>query len=162
MYYDFAYYVEDFLSSGALVANLIANAFGSLWGVALYVLTAMGLYTIAKRRAINKAWLAWVPVVNCWLVGCISDQYRYVVKGQVKSKRKSLLILTVIQIVLSTVFAVALMVTIFSGVNAAMYAADYGRVMNSIMVPPGCDSGLASAYGRCWHCQGGCLLHGHV
>lgn len=135
MYYDFAYYVEDFLSSGALVANLIANAFGSLWGVALYVLTAMGLYTIAKRRAINKAWLAWVPVVNCWLVGCISDQYRYVVKGQVKSKRKSLLILTIIQMALILAFIGAMTVTIVSGANTAMAVTGYSRVLESILVP---------------------------
>ena len=135
MYYDFAYYVEDFLSSGALVANLIANAFGSLWGVALYVLTAMGLYTIAKRRAINKAWLAWVPVVNCWLVGCISDQYRYVVKGQMKSKRKSLLILTIVQLVLGIALLAAGIVTGISAANSAIFGASWGRVMDTILVP---------------------------
>ena len=135
MYNDFIYILEEYLDSSIFLLNLIANSFSSLLSIGMYVLTSLGLYTMAKRRSIRKPWLAWIPVVNCWLIGCISDQYRYVVKGQVKSKRKSLLILTVIQIVLSTVFAVALMVTIFSGVNAAMYAADYGRVMNSIMVP---------------------------
>ena len=61
-----------------------------------YVLRAVSIYTIANRRGIKNPWLAWVPVVNCWTLGCISDQYRYVAKGQVKNKRKSLLILYII------------------------------------------------------------------
>lgn len=135
MYYDFAYYMEDFLDSGVVIMNLITNSIGSLWGIAMYVLTALGLYTIAKRRAINKAWLAWIPVINCWLVGCISDQYRYVVKGQVKAKRKSLLTLSILQIVLILAFIVALTVTIVCGTSAAMAVTGYSRVLERIMVP---------------------------
>lgn len=56
-----------------------------------YVLTALGMYTMAKRRGINKPWLAWVPFGNLWLLGCISDQYRHVAKGQVTRRRRSLL-----------------------------------------------------------------------
>lgn len=60
-------------------------------GVLVYVLQALALYTIAKRRGINKPWLAWIPLVNVWILGSISDQYQYVVKRQVKNKRKALL-----------------------------------------------------------------------
>ena len=59
--------------------------------VAVYVLQALSLYTIAKRRGIQKPWLAWIPVGDMWIKGCISDQYQYVVKGKVKNKRKWLL-----------------------------------------------------------------------
>ena len=65
-----------------------------------YVLRAVSIYTIANRRGIKNPWLAWVPVVNCWTLGCISDQYRYVAKGQVKNKRKSLLILYIVLLAL--------------------------------------------------------------
>ena len=65
----------------------------SLLGIASYVLTSLALYTLATRRGIDKAWLSWVPVLNVWIIGSLSDQYRYVVKGQIKTKRKSLLIL---------------------------------------------------------------------
>lgn len=68
-----------------------------------YVLMALGLYTIAKRRGINKPWLAWVPVGNFWLLGCISDQYRHVARGQVKNKRKSMLILMIVMLVLMVI-----------------------------------------------------------
>ena len=61
-------------------------------GIALYVLNSIGLYTIAKRRGIHHAWLAWVPVANYWVLGCVSDQYQYVVKGKVKNKRLLLLL----------------------------------------------------------------------
>ena len=135
MYYDFAYFLEEYLDSGVFLLNLVTNSISSLWGIAMYVLTSLGLYTIAKRRAISKAWLAWIPVVNCWLIGCISDQYRYVVKGQVKSKRKSLLTLTIVQMALVLAFMAALTVTIVCGVNVSMAVTGYSRVLESIMVP---------------------------
>ena len=135
MYYDFAYFLEEYLDSGVFLLNLVTNSISSLWGIAMYVLTSLGLYTIAKRRAISKAWLAWIPVVNCWLIGCISDQYRYVVKGQVKSKRKSLLTLTIVQMALVLAFVAALTVTIVCGVNVSMAVTGYSRVLESIMVP---------------------------
>lgn len=65
-------------------------------GVAAYVLKAFGMYTIAKRRGISKPWLAWIPVAEMWTLGCISDQYQYVLNGKVKNKRKSLLVLNIL------------------------------------------------------------------
>lgn len=38
-----------------------------------YVLRAIGLYTMAKNRGVENAWLAWVPVGNNWLLGQIAD-----------------------------------------------------------------------------------------
>lgn len=68
-----------------LVALVIAAVF--------YVLQAVGLYSIAKRRGLSNAWLAWIPIGNYWILGSISDQYQYVVKGKIRNKRKILLIL---------------------------------------------------------------------
>ena len=135
MLYDFTYFLEEYLDSGVFLLGLISRSFSSMLGIGMYVLSALGLYTIAKRRAINKAWLAWIPVVNCWLIGCISDQYRYVVKGQVKSKRKSLLVLTIVQMGLTLAFIAAMTVTVISGVNSAMFTMGYPRIMDSILVP---------------------------
>ena len=135
MSYDFTYFLQDYLDSGVFLMNLITNSVSSLWGIAMYVLTSLGLYTIAKRRAIRNAWLAWIPVVNCWIIGCISDQYRYVVKGQMKSRRKSLLTLSVIQLALGLAFVVALIVTVICGINTSMSYMGYSRIMESIMVP---------------------------
>lgn len=60
-------------------------------GIVMYVFQSVGLYTIAKRRGIKNAWLAWIPVGYYWIAGSIADQYQYVVKGKVKNKRKILL-----------------------------------------------------------------------
>ena len=135
MFYEFAYYLQDYLESGALVLNLITNSISSLWGIAMYVLTALGLYTLAKRRSIHNAWLAWIPGINCWLIGCISDQYRYVTKGQIKSKRKALLTLTIIQMALILAFVASLVVTVFCGMESASYYTGYSAVMREVMAP---------------------------
>lgn len=71
--------------------------------VALYVLTALGLYTMAKSRGISNPWLAWIPVAGLWIVGSLSDQYRYVTRGEVKYKRFILVALGVVAIVLGSV-----------------------------------------------------------
>ncbi len=91
-----------------------------LLAVAGYVLTALALYTIAQRRGIHKPWLAWIPVVNCWLLGSISDQYQYVVNGVNKSKRKILLGLNIANLVLGTgicVMAVVMVVKAIFGIS---------------------------------------------
>ena len=67
----------------ALIVGLIAL----IIGIVSYVLTASGMYAIAKRRGINNAWMAWIPGVNSWILGSISDQYQYVVKGKVRYNR---------------------------------------------------------------------------
>lgn len=75
--------------------------------VAVYVLQSIGLYSIAKRRGIHKPWLAWLPIGNMWILGSISDQYRYVVKGQVRNRRKVLMGLTIALLGLSVVMVAA-------------------------------------------------------
>ena len=98
--YEIERFLEEYMEYGMGV-GLLSNAFSSLLGIAVYVLTSLALYTIANRRGIKNAWLSWVPVINCWIIGSLSDQYRYVVKGEVKNKRKTLLILNIITWVIS-------------------------------------------------------------
>lgn len=56
-----------------------------------YIFRSLGMYTIANRRGIRNSWLAWLPVGDVWMLGNISDQYQYVVKGKIKNRRKTLL-----------------------------------------------------------------------
>lgn len=113
-----AYYLEELLDSMSSVGG-----FSSTLSLAAYVFTALAIYTIAQRRGIKKAWLAWVPVVNVWILGSISDQYRYVVKEQVKSKRKVLLGLNLANAVFVVAVSVSLIVTGISIFNAALHHA---------------------------------------
>lgn len=111
-------YISDALSSG-LLSGIFSGVPTTLIGIATYVLSALGLYTIAKRRGLNHPWLAWIPVASAWIVGSLSDQYRYVVNGENKSKRKVLLTLNIITAVLSAVIivcAIAVAANAFVGV----------------------------------------------
>ena len=119
----------------ALIPVLTSGIPSALLGIASYVLTSMALYSLATRRGIGKAWLSWVPVLNVWIVGSLSDQYRYVVKGQYKSKRKILLILKLV----SAVFVVAAVIAgVFLAADVAktmMYGVRMETVMRQILGP---------------------------
>ena len=118
-YHEFEPYVEEFMDYG-LGFGLLTNSFSSIVSIAVYVLTALSLYTIANRRGIKNAWLSWIPVVNCWIIGSLSDQYRYVVKGEVKNKRKTLLTLNIINAVIGIIMGVVAVITIIGAVQSAV------------------------------------------
>lgn len=119
MIYDYSYILEEIVDSGVLV-GLLSGTPSFLLSVATYVLSAMGLYTVASRRGIRNPWMAWIPVLNVWLLGSLSDQYRYVVKGQEKNKRKTLLILNLINLVLGLVVIALLTLMIVAAVRSEM------------------------------------------
>lgn len=83
------YYFDEELFM--LIPGLLTGIPSGLFGIATYILSALAIYTMARRRCLRKPWLAWVPVFNVWLLGSLSDQYQYVVKREEKSKRKWLL-----------------------------------------------------------------------
>ena len=112
-----AYMMEELLF--ALIPVVTSGIPSALLGIASYVLTSMALYSLASRRGISKAWLSWVPVLNVWILGSLSDQYRYVVKGQYKSKRKILLILKL----MSALFVLAALIA------GGFLVADVARTM---------------------------------
>jgi len=135
MAYEFEYMIEEYLHSGAYLFGLIGNLFGSVINIALYVLSALGMYTIARRRGIHNPWLAWIPVANCWITGSISDQYRYVVKGQYKSKRKALLAMSIVQAVLVVAAVVLAGMMVFRVVNGIMFNISENQMMENLMIP---------------------------
>lgn len=97
-YYNDYSYLEPAASSAAVgVLGFFAVFFGVFYlimlafSVAQYVLHAIGLYAVAKRRGIRNPWLSWIPVAEVWILGSISDQYQYVKKGKIRNRRKVLL-----------------------------------------------------------------------
>ena len=74
-----------------LLGILGENLPSMLINLAVYIFTALALYTIARRRGIHNPWLAWVPIANAWLLGCIADHFRYQVRRETKCRRKVLL-----------------------------------------------------------------------
>lgn len=133
MYYDGSYYGDmelDFF----LVWYLLYYGVALLISIAAYVLQSVSLFTVAKRRCIRKPWLAWVPVGNLWILGSIADQYRYVAQGQIKNKRKALLILEILVAALGTVCSVlfgALIAQVIA-YDDTMFAVDHRLEMELI------------------------------
>lgn len=80
----------------SLAAKVLTGGVAPLLSLAIYVFTALALSTMARRRGIAAPWLAWIPVANLWLLGSLSDQYRYLTWGQVKHKRVVLLVLEIV------------------------------------------------------------------
>ena len=101
-----------------------------LVSVAAYVLTSLSLYTIAARRQIANPWLSWIPVVRIWVLGSLSDQYRYVVKGQYKSKRKILIGLKIAN-ALMAFFLIGQ--AVYSVINIIQVAACYNAQPDGIL-----------------------------
>lgn len=91
------------------------------YGVVSYIFQAKGMYAIAQRRGIENPWLAWVPVGNMWLLGCISDQFRSLAYGEYTNRRRKLLWLNIWTVV-------GLLLYIGLGCGMAVYATTYGDV----------------------------------
>jgi hypothetical protein len=89
-----------------LLPGLVSGIPSGLFSIAAYILTALAIYRISVRRGLNNPWLAWIPVINWWLLGSLSDQYQYIVKGQNTSRRKWLLGLSILKNLLVTPISV--------------------------------------------------------
>ena len=130
------YFFEEELMM--LIPGLLSSIPTGLFSIATYILTSLALYAIASRRGLRKPWLAWIPVVNCWLLGSLSAQYRYVVKGEPTSRRKWLLALSLLKAVLTltVVILVAVVATsaIFRGPGFGMRQSITGPIMGILGV----------------------------
>ncbi len=117
-YSDFEWDVFWHVMAGALLFSLVI-------GLVFYIFESLGLYAIAKRRGIKRAWLAWVPVGNVWLLGKISDQYQQYAHGKKTYRAAILLWCNLAMVVLSIpllVMAVRIMVNV---VETAHYVRGY-------------------------------------
>lgn len=90
------------------------------FAVVSYILTGKSLSAIARRRGIEKPWLAWVPVGSDWMLGCISDQYRYLAYGEETNRRKKLMwYLIGLLIILVVVCILAVLMVVLATVGAS-------------------------------------------
>lgn len=114
----------------SILSAMFAFVPTGLVSIAAYVLTSLSLYTIAARRQIANPWLSWIPVVRSWILGSLSDQYRYVVKGQYKSKRKILIGLKIVN-ALMAFFLIGQ--AVYSVINIIKVAACYNAQPDGIL-----------------------------
>ena len=96
------------------IAGVLLILLCGVLGFVFYVMHSLSLYQMARRRKIKGALAAWVPVLNFWLMGRISDQYRARAK-QTKTRRALTVVLLVVLVVLASVVSVLVM-----GVGAAV------------------------------------------
>ena len=126
-------YAMEGMETGFVVFYVIYMLAVSAFGIAAYVLRAAGFYSIAKRRGINHPWMSWVPVLDLWVLGCISDQYQYVVKGKNKNKRKWLLGLNIALAVVYVVFFVIFGVMIVNAIATTAGGAGEDALVEAIL-----------------------------
>ncbi len=132
--YEFYYEMEETGLGMLLGFYLVYFVVMMAISVGTYILQSLGMYTIAKRREIRNPWLAWIPIGSAWILGSISDQYRYVAKGQVKNKRKAMLTLMIVVMVLVIAFYAlfgAFMVQVIA-YDDTMFAVDHTAEMNML------------------------------
>ena len=131
MYYGYHYGAGDEALVGLLTGLMGIPAF--VIQIAVYVLSSLALYTIAKRRGLNHAWLSWIPVANVWILGSIADQYRYVARGEIKSKRKVLLTLNIITAVLTAVLVCLCVVAVVGAFSGAIMGRPEDVILQNLL-----------------------------
>ena len=134
MYETFDYEMLEQLGTAFTAGDMIIQLGRFALMIAAYVLRSIGLYAIAKRRGISNPWLAWIPVAWVWILGSISDQFRYVTKAQVKNKRTTLLVMNLIQMVASTALVVVIGIAFAELVSMGIVSADEEALMTEAMI----------------------------
>ena len=69
-----------------------------------YILTGISFSGVAKRRGLKCGWLAFVPLLNVWTLGSISDNYQLTVKGKNRKFCHVLLWLMVATMIFSCIY----------------------------------------------------------
>lgn len=112
---------------------LSSMLFGGGMGVLIYVLRSWGLYAISKNRGLKRGWFAWLPVVHNYQLGCIADQYQYVVNGRYTSRRKWLLGLNVVTVLLTALLLGSGIGTLVQIAALASRGVSEGKIVSTVM-----------------------------
>ena len=126
----------------ASTASVILFVFTSIVGIvvvglaiASYVLSAISLMTISKRRGLDKVWLSWIPVLNGVMVGKIADDYMEKKTGEKTQFAKRLFILAIITICSGLIIGiVALLAGGSIAISAATRGGDPSAVVSGISI----------------------------
>jgi hypothetical protein len=85
-----------------------------------YVFYSLGMDTISRRRGLAHPWISWIPFVNCFQLGCISDHYKQTRIGRRGIMRWVLLILGFINAVVIGGLILLYLIIFFQGVLGAV------------------------------------------
>ncbi len=108
-----------------LVVGIIILYLGLLGLViANYVLSSLGMYRFAKNRQISDPWMAWIPVVNDYLLGKVTEKYDES-KGMKHRWSKVMLILALVNIAGMVLFFVVYFVMLFTTITRVALSEGY-------------------------------------
>ena len=118
-YYSNSYYdVETALAIAAIIGFITLAI-----SIISYVFQALSLYSIAKRRGVGSPVLAWIPLANQYLLGCVSDDYQRKAKGKTTNRGTLLLAFGIANLVLSFIasgFSISNLSSAFSGSSSGL------------------------------------------
>lgn len=126
-----------------IVTLILPMTWGGLTRILLYILSALALYTMAASRGIRGAWLAWVPIANIWVLGSLSDQYRYVVRGKSTGRRILLVIQRCAIVILWVLIGSIVLSATARGMRISPF--DPGYIISFVLTRGGIMIGLLAA-----------------
>lgn len=132
--YNFIAYIALFIIA---VLSIMALLLLPLLFFANYILSGIAYYKLAKARNISAPGLAWVPIVNLYLIGKISDDIKS--SYQKKSNNRILLLVFIIlAAVLSGIFSnIMININIYLnslGIFFFMFAAIFAFAMTAVII----------------------------
>ena len=144
--------LDQFLSEFGIGVELLTLILGiglvflliyGIFALVCYIFQSVGLYGIATRRGIKNPWLAWIPYGKYWIAGTISDQYRYVAKGQVKNNRIILLVLVAVSVGLNLIVQ-GISGNSMESVLELLMSGDMGEIPGQTGAEVGIGAGISS------------------
>lgn len=86
--------------------------------IAAFILTGIAYYSLAKKRNISKPWIAWIPIVQVYMIGKTSDDIN--IKYNKKTHRGRWTIIFTIAYLVFSVVAISLIGTLLVSVISSI------------------------------------------
>lgn len=121
---NFAYNYDYSGGDGAFIATMAGFIFIIL-AIALvfYILFVMGLYRMAKNQNIENAWLAFIPLANFYIMGCVIGPIK--IGDYYFDRQKAGLLVLVVPLGLMVLANIPFIGIIFSLASFAFWCAAY-------------------------------------
>lgn len=86
------YGIENSVLGGIFIALILFVMFALAVSLVCYIINAIGLYTLAKRRGNKNAYFAFIPIASAYLTGEIADSIGLTMNKKTGYARKILLL----------------------------------------------------------------------
>lgn len=118
-----------------LTTFLMVIIFGVLaFGIVCYIFQGIGLYALAKRRGIRAPGLAWVPVLNYWIIGGLGDQQERIEGKKDPRARVSLLVFYILTACCAALVTILMILIVPQMTMASQYTGVYSAVNTNIAI----------------------------